>query len=607
MLSITTNTSSLIAQNSLKTSTSRLNQAIERMSTGSKINRAKDNAANYSIATNMTTKINALQVAEDNVNMGLDMLGASSEVLSEMETNLAKIRALAVQAQNGSYGSKSLAAMNSEANALMTEISRLNETAQYNGIKLFNTGKDEVTNAGKELKLNEQGFLQEVVVRDTSTMTKLSSVDETQALAQGTYSISTKEELIQMATMIKNKLVANNTEFVLAADIDLKGVQWESTSFSSGTFDGNGHTISNLTGTNGLFKDAQMVKNVRLENVNISGSSQYTGAIAGTANATNCTVTGKIKSTSHYTGGVIGGNYYRTTKYCYADVEVSGTTYVGGIIGSLNYASAHYCVSKGKVTGNSNVGGVAGGWNDVYNSASYATVIGKTSVGGIIGSVNRSLSGNYFAGIVSGEKYVGGLVGNHYSTDTLTNNIIEGSIYGEEKVGIFTGSSKDNNKITKSYYYKKNTSDIPLVGAGNDVKIEAIDITIPTEYSLQVGTSADSTRSSITLTTYVDFSALSEILKTGIEDKTLLEKVDTLINQVGLKQTEIGTAQNRLTSVLDEISTQYENLLSSRSTIQDADMSEVSSEYLKMQILQQASATLMATANQTPSIALQLL
>ena len=71
MLSINTNLSSLIAQSSLKDSTDILNQAIERMTTGYKLNHAKDNAANYSISTNMTTKIGAYQVAEDNALMGI--------------------------------------------------------------------------------------------------------------------------------------------------------------------------------------------------------------------------------------------------------------------------------------------------------------------------------------------------------------------------------------------------------------------------------------------------------------------------------------------------------------------------------------------------------
>jgi flagellin len=63
MINLNTNLSSLIAQQSLSESTNKLNQAIERMSTGFKINHASDNAANYSISTNMTTKIGAYQVA----------------------------------------------------------------------------------------------------------------------------------------------------------------------------------------------------------------------------------------------------------------------------------------------------------------------------------------------------------------------------------------------------------------------------------------------------------------------------------------------------------------------------------------------------------------
>ena len=80
-----------------------------------------------------------------------------------------------------------------------------------------------------------------------------------------------------------------------------------------------------------------------------------------------------------------------------------------------------------------------------------------------------------------------------------------------------------------------------------------------------------------------------------------------MLKDILKKQTNYGSVQNRLESALDEISTQYENLVSSRSTLRDADIAEVSSEYIRQQILQQASATLLATANQSPSIALQLI
>jgi flagellin len=108
------------------------------MTTGYKINHAKDNAANYSISTNMATKIGSLQVAEDNAMQGLDMLNSASSTLEEMSDMATRLRALATQARNGTYSARSLAAINEEAGAIITEIQRLNDTAEYNGIKLLN-------------------------------------------------------------------------------------------------------------------------------------------------------------------------------------------------------------------------------------------------------------------------------------------------------------------------------------------------------------------------------------------------------------------------------------------------------------------------------------
>ena len=92
-----------------------------------------------------------------------------------------------------------------------------------------------------------------------------------------------------------------------------------------------------------------------------------------------------------------------------------------------------------------------------------------------------------------------------------------------------------------------------------------------------------------------------------MEDAGTLELLDSIIKQVNEKQTEIGAVQNRLESVLEQVGIAYENLVSTQSTIRDADISKESSAYIRNQILQQASATLLATANQTPAIALQLL
>ena len=102
-----------------------------------------------------------------------------------------------------------------------------------------------------------------------------------------------------------------------------------------------------------------------------------------------------------------------------------------------------------------------------------------------------------------------------------------------------------------------------------------------------------------------DLSALRQV---GLDKTTdLFATIDGMMGNINRKLTEYGAATNRLESALEEISIQRENLVSSLSTIKDADIAEVSSTYIQQQILQQASATLLATANQTPSIALQLI
>jgi flagellin-like hook-associated protein FlgL len=88
---------------------------------------------------------------------------------------------------------------------------------------------------------------------------------------------------------------------------------------------------------------------------------------------------------------------------------------------------------------------------------------------------------------------------------------------------------------------------------------------------------------------------------------TMLNHIDKVINKISDRITKLGAAQNRIESAIESIGVQSENITSSLSTLRDADVATESSNYIKAQILQQASATLLATANQTPSIALNLL
>ena len=129
----------------------------------------------------------------------------------------------------------------------------------------------------------------------------------------------------------------------------------------------------------------------------------------------------------------------------------------------------------------------------------------------------------------------------------------------------------------------------------------------PGKVNLQIGLNADS-NSQIEVDLSFKLGAVNGLRNIGLDTNTdYLTQIDSVLADIREKQTHFGAVSNRLESALDEISIQYENLVSSRSTIRDADIAEVSSTYIQQQILQQASATLLATANQSPAIALQLI
>ena len=136
-LTINTNLSSMIVQSNLTKATTSLNQAIERMTTGYKINHASDNAAGYSIARNWEAQLGSLDVAADNAATGADMLSTLEDNYALVSSHVQRVRDLTEQAANGTYGSQSLAAINSEITARLQEIDRIAANCEFNGQKMM--------------------------------------------------------------------------------------------------------------------------------------------------------------------------------------------------------------------------------------------------------------------------------------------------------------------------------------------------------------------------------------------------------------------------------------------------------------------------------------
>ena len=137
-ITVNTNIPSLTAQKSLNKSTNAMNTAMERMSTGYKINSSKDDAAGMAVATNLAYKASSFKVAQDNAQMGQSMLDTTEGVLDVIKDNLTRVRDLTEQAANGTYGTDALTAIKSEIDARLGEINRVAESADFNGKVLLN-------------------------------------------------------------------------------------------------------------------------------------------------------------------------------------------------------------------------------------------------------------------------------------------------------------------------------------------------------------------------------------------------------------------------------------------------------------------------------------
>lgn len=136
-LTINTNLSSMIVQSNLAKSTNQLNSAIERMTTGYKINHAADNAAGYSIAKNWQAQLSSLDIAADNAAMGSDMLSTLEDHYALLSNHVQRVRDLTEQAANGTYGKQSLEAIEAEITSRLQEIDRIAANCEYNGVHMM--------------------------------------------------------------------------------------------------------------------------------------------------------------------------------------------------------------------------------------------------------------------------------------------------------------------------------------------------------------------------------------------------------------------------------------------------------------------------------------
>ncbi|MGN0692715.1 MAG: GLUG motif-containing protein, partial [Oscillospiraceae bacterium] len=336
------------------------------------------------------------------------------------------------------------------------------------------------------------------------------------------YLISSAEDLAYLAKQVNSGTNFSGKYFKLTCDIDLSGHSWEAIGYYSyndsgfsdgdssvhlfsGTFDGNGHTIKNITindtatmRSQGLFGYSDgTIENLSVD-CNIAGYS-YVGGVCGYSAGTvsNCYSSGSVSTAATYSNMCVGGICGRSDKAiskCGNAAAVSGSINVGGVCGKLSNTQMTGCWNKGNVSGCYGVGGVCGiadnaeisyCWNigdltladgdDYTYKASFGGVCGELDdstmeycynkgsinadtkeVGGVVGGIrmysssSTTVSKCYNTGRVTGNQNVGGVAGNVYSGSALQDCYNTGDVNGTtNNSGGVVGS--DNGTVKNCY------------------------------------------------------------------------------------------------------------------------------------------------------------
>jgi len=135
---INTNVSAMYSQNAMKTNARAMSTAMEQLSTGTRVNSAKDDAAGLAIGQNMTSQIRGLNQAVRNVNDGINMMQTAEGAMVEQSNMLQRMRELAVQAMNGTYSSTQRGYLNEEFQQLTSQIDRIASDTMWNDQPLLN-------------------------------------------------------------------------------------------------------------------------------------------------------------------------------------------------------------------------------------------------------------------------------------------------------------------------------------------------------------------------------------------------------------------------------------------------------------------------------------
>ena len=324
-LVINTNITSSLAQSNLTKIGEALQTTTQRLSSGLRINSAADDASGYAIANRMDSQIRGMAAATRNANDAISFVQTTSGALSQISSDLQRMRELAVQAANGSNSSSDTSLLNQEFNQLQTEVSRIQNSTSFNGINVFNS-TDTVFQIGANTSSNDSVNFQGNALSNTLTLGTLTITDRdsntaltditnafTNANNYATNSITTGTS--SQVSYLSNAVidaVNSNQKISFAAKNDLLNIISSATNSALATGMNLTDFSSNLSATISTTVSHTFGPQVTISATNVTGATLTTLTASLAAVYTNSQLAGTTLN-SVYTGikaavDIAGGN-----------------------------------------------------------------------------------------------------------------------------------------------------------------------------------------------------------------------------------------------------------------------------------------------------------
>jgi len=588
---INTNMNSMNVQMALNSSQSAQQTAMQRLSTGLKINSAADNAAGFAIATRMSSQIAGDTQAASNANDAISLTQTAGGDLTQISNNLQTMRNLAVQASNATNSSSDRAALNNQLQALSAEIQRVSQTSSFNGVNLLD-GTFTSQNFQVGANANTDNRIQISAIASASTTAMGSTGTTTAANIAGTVAL----------------------QGLLAGDVTLNGIQVGASAAgalpgqSSASASSIAAAINNTTANSGVTATATATEATG------AAPTAFTSILANQFSVNGIAV-GAVAAGTDVKGQ--GANVAAAINLVSAQSGVtasaSATTGVVTLTAAdgrnINIAAMNTTTDTTPGVGYTGVKllaqtGFAQTLTDTVTGATPVTTgvatltVNGVSVSGLTGTTVLATAQNFVTAFNNAAALTANattLAGITATTDTL--GVVTLSNNGTQKqMSLSTASA--GFTAAQDVIFASQKGSVSLSSSNvNGLVISGASVA---SAGLTAGTTAAATVSNVNSVANINISTAAGAV-------SAISVIDGALAQVTASQAALGAVQNRFTSAVTSLQTTATNLTASRSRIQDTDYAATTAELSRTQILQQAGNAMLAQANQLPNQVMTLL